>query len=527
MPLPYNCTYTTEELDAQILAALLTTHSLTHSQNNSNKPSTDKFKRPVISAAGTSEDWEYFVSRWEDYISYVKPADDREKVLQLLECCDEHLRKDLTRASGKLTEKTPTAVLQAIRSLAVREENVMVSRVTLHNMHQDHDEPIRNFGARIRGQAKICKYSTECPSCKKDVSFMDEILRDVLIRGIADQEIQMEVLGDTNQDPTFEEALRIIEAKEAGKRSATSLSDSNGAQAMRSTYKREQRPSLPDEHCGYCGLTGHGKKSPPKIRQQKCPAFGHRCQKCKIEHHYESVCRRSQISRAYRNGPAKTAPGSERESAVFDALCTIQSTTPLATTAAVTLDHHVYDHLQDIWVHRRSKPQPYISLSIRIDPTDFKVLGHPTSVQPGSTTMLAMADTGCQSCLAGMKVARALGISEKDLIPVSLKMHAANNQGIAILGAAPLRFSGSNPETRQLTYITDTTDTLFLNREACSALGIIAKGFPSVGIASCLSPTSTQPNGSPATTTTLDHVTAQNANHLHQSQQSFHTHRLT
>jgi hypothetical protein len=97
-----------------------------------------------------------------------------------------------------------------------------------------------------------------------------------------------------------------------------------------------------------------------------------------------------------------------------------------------------------------------------------------------------------------MRVARTLGISEEELIPVSLKMHAANNQGITILGAAPLRFSGSNPngekvETRQLTYITDTTDTLFLSREACSALGIIAKGFPSVGAASC--PASTQPNG--------------------------------
>jgi hypothetical protein len=148
-PIPA-CDYKTPEVDAQIVAALLTTHALTHSQS---KPSTDKFKRPSISAAGTSEDWEYFVSRWDDFIAYVNPADDRETVLQLLECCDEHLRKDLTRSSGKLTEKKPEDVLMAIKSLAIREENVMVSRVALHNMHQDRDEPIRNFGARIRGQA--------------------------------------------------------------------------------------------------------------------------------------------------------------------------------------------------------------------------------------------------------------------------------------------------------------------------------------------------------------------------------------
>ncbi|ELU06621.1 hypothetical protein CAPTEDRAFT_189256 [Capitella teleta] len=91
-PIPA-CDYKTPKLDAQIVAALLTTHALTHNQS---KPSTDKFKRPSISAAGTSEDWEYFVSHWDDFIAYVNPADDRETVLQLLECCDEHLQKDLT-----------------------------------------------------------------------------------------------------------------------------------------------------------------------------------------------------------------------------------------------------------------------------------------------------------------------------------------------------------------------------------------------------------------------------------------------
>ena len=44
-------------------------------------------------------------------------------------------------------------------------------------------------------------------------------------------------------------------------------------------------------------------------------------------------------------------------------------------------------------------------------------------------------------------------------------------------------------KTRQLTHITDATDTLFLSREACSALGIITKGL---SVASC--PASTQPH---------------------------------
>ena len=95
-----------------------------------------------------------------------------------------------------------------------------------------------------------------------------------------------------------------------------------------------------------------------------------------------------------------------------------------------------------------------------------------------------MADTGCQSCLAGLKV-KKLVVSVRDLIPVNIKMQVANNDNIRILGAALLRLSGkSNGEersTRQMVYITDNTDKLFLSREACVDLGIIPNTFPTIG----------------------------------------------
>ena len=83
-----------------------------------------------------------------------------------------------------------------------------------------------------------------------------------------------------------------------------------------------------------------------------------------------------------------------------------------------------------------------------------------------------MADMGCQSSLAGLKVVKSLGISVRDLIPVNIKMQAANNDSIRILGATILRLSGKNTEgkersTRQMVYVTDSTDKLFLSREAC------------------------------------------------------------
>ena len=132
--------------------------------------------------------------------------------------------QDITRnAGGSLANKTVEQVLEAVKKLAVREENAMVARVQLSDMKQDRDEAIRNFGARLRGQASVCKFTTACPSCNTAVNYSDNILRDILIKGLADNEIQLDLLGDKNQDMSLEEVFQFVEAKEARKRSAGRL----------------------------------------------------------------------------------------------------------------------------------------------------------------------------------------------------------------------------------------------------------------------------------------------------------------
>ena len=152
-----------------------------------------------------------------------------DRVIQLLECCDDHLWKDLRRAAGKsLTTQSEEEVLRAI------------ARVALHNMRQDNDETIRSFGARICGQASVRQYNTACPSCSTTIDFTDCMLWDVLARGIADNEIKLDLLGDAKQDMTLEEMLKFVESKESGKRSASRLHDySKGPQtATVSSYNR-------------------------------------------------------------------------------------------------------------------------------------------------------------------------------------------------------------------------------------------------------------------------------------------------
>lgn len=107
-------------------------------------------KRPTISSADTTEDWTYFTSRRKDYVEATHVI-GKERVVQLLECCDATLRRDLARsAGGSVFDKPEGKVLTAMQTLDVREENTMVVRVTLHSMTQDRDETVRSFGARLR-----------------------------------------------------------------------------------------------------------------------------------------------------------------------------------------------------------------------------------------------------------------------------------------------------------------------------------------------------------------------------------------
>lgn len=162
--------------------------------------------------------------------------------------------------------------MEAIKKLAVWEENTMVALVQLHNMRLDQDETIRSFGTCLGRQTSICKFLVTCPGCNAEVNYTENILCDVLTCGLADSEIQLDLLGDRNQDMSLEEVLQFIEAKEAGKLSAGSLSHSQGVDAAHSQYQRTKQDAIKhrkdgDSHelCSYCNKQGYGKNAPTRM----------------------------------------------------------------------------------------------------------------------------------------------------------------------------------------------------------------------------------------------------------------------
>ena len=176
----------------------------------------------------------------------------------------------------------------------------------------------------------------------------------------------------------------------------------------------------------------------------------------------------------------------EQQTAAFVELCTLTMTSASDKLRTLPLAHNLYDDMCDKWKKHPSNSQPYIYLTLTIERDDYKALGLDLQKRTRAVTQPAMADTGCQSCLIGVRVAQQMGLSTEDLIPVSMTMKAANDEGIRILGAAVFGFAGNSNdarrlEMRQIAYVTDTSDRIFLSRTDCVDRGMISDKFSTLG----------------------------------------------
>ena len=189
----------------------------------------------------------------------------------------------------------------------------------------------------------------------------------MLCRGIADAEIQRDLLGDTNQAMTLEQAIKFVEAKESGKRSANRLSTIQSAEAAGSSYRRQKKPQTPTsaqanpEVCSYCGTKGHGRNSPTRIRHVNCPAYESTCDSCGREHHFSKMCRSKGDNR-----PTK----GHQENAIADLVCQVTS-----SQHSDVVDHHTYNRSTQSWCKKQSRPQPYIAITVQTNQDDYTRLG--------------------------------------------------------------------------------------------------------------------------------------------------------
>jgi len=201
-----DCGFTTEDVDVIGAAAILNVHSHVHVVSTSAPvaftPRAPRLERPRLQLNATTEEWNAFIRRWDTY-RVGSGITDNIAPGQLLECASEQLKNILLRADPAFTSRPLADALKTIKSIAVIPVALGVLRSELAALRQDPDEPFRTFAARVQSKSETCEFRTTyndvCGNCQTAVSgdgyYTDEVIRDVLLNGIADTDIHREAVS--------------------------------------------------------------------------------------------------------------------------------------------------------------------------------------------------------------------------------------------------------------------------------------------------------------------------------------------
>ena len=464
-----------------------------------NNSSRGKVDRPVLKPVCDQEGWEFFKYEWSNYKTAMGISGTTTSA-HLYGCLDEELRKDLQKSSqGKAaSDMTEGELMSVIKKLAVKQESKLAHRIKMGRSVQAPGMGIRTFFAQLKGMAAPCGYtvaSTCVCGVDKTIDYSDKVIQDQLVRGIADQEILADLLGDEKTDRTTEEIVEYIARKEQAKSERGTVAGENITAGL-ANRKQGSKP------CRGCDGPDHGGRSQ---RLTECPARDVTCERCMIRGHYTKKCIKCKDCQQWGHGSKKSKHcKADKEEKVTGGVNTRVDTEGfvmaslvssisnkaemrLATVGSrkgrtIPLTHHIFTERG--WTAAQSDPHPSIEMTTSACPDDHAQFGHPIhhGSDPGSSTQTVICDTGCMSTAIPPAAAYRVGLKKKDFIPVVSRLNGVDKSDLGVIGAVVMKFqirTDAQPlTTKQLCYVCTKVDKIYLSCAGLKQLGIVSQDFP-------------------------------------------------
>ena len=444
-----------------------------------------RLDRPEIGEEASDEDWRRFLAAWERYKVSCQLTGE-EASIQLYHCCTAELQKTLD-GLGIETNCSEGNLTAKIKEAAVRKQNILINTMQFLNTKADGD-PARKHAARLNRKAVDCEFKLaagETDYSKKMVQFQ-------LVHGLEEPEIQEQVFAEYAIKPemTLEETINFIEAKQLARKDVAELN--KGAEVGKVTEYAKGKRGKPgegksEERCMYCGLPNHGSKPDEATRKAKCPAWSQGCNKCKKKGHYARRCEKSKkpaVKSAGKGNP-KTDDEDEGEAGTDNVVGSMYGAGHFCRVGYVRsssgrgklVPHHEWDG----WAFVKQEPQrhPEVRLKVSVCREAYRQLkiSEPRRDRP-QKAVTSMPDTGAMMCLVGMNTIHNMGLRESDLVEVDMRVNAANNRRIPLLGGVFLDLELNGKVSKQLVYVTNEVHCLFLSQKACRDLCIVTDEFP-------------------------------------------------
>ena len=148
-----------------------------------------------------------------------------------------------------------------------------------------------------------------------------------------------------------------------------------------------------------------------------------------------------------------------------------------------TFKHRTHNK-QTGWQVGPPERQPTIPIRCRLDTQAYEANNQtPPKTKARPTEFTGLADTGAQMCVAGSDLLISLGLTKNDLFKTESRLSGPDNSGIIVQGGIYLNISldrnnGKVYNTKQVVYISQHVENMFLSKSACIDLGLLSANFP-------------------------------------------------
>ena len=493
------------------------------------RPRPPALQPPKLAAQCSEQRFDEFQREWEFYKRSVDmPAET--VTSYLLHCLEEEVRKDVRAATTDILTMSENEVLAAVKQYAVQQRAVSSMKMDLWHMVQGDGEGVRQFYARVQNTARQCNLTVPCTevACPRRaapfISYCDEIVKQVVLCGLADSDIKKDVLGVSGiNTKTLAETLGIIEDKETAARATTDRATAGAATSYKKISAGDNRLKSTGK-CDKCSKTFTNKairsrkgkndeittfttckdcwkkaRPPPKTNNRQKP--GNTEEEAATEANATETATFSFFALETQpdaGTPEQALPGAPvvkvinvpqapaRRRRTGRRCRRRRGRRPQVTLMAAsseTIDAMSFDSTRG-WVSR-VEDHGKVKLSAYTVPEDARAFGiaH-REVRP--TNITAVADSGCQACLMGLQQLYKMGLQKSDLCRIRSTATSINGNNLNVIGAIVLRLSGMDPstgkvvETAAQVRVAEGVKDLFISKNVMIALGIIKADFPSI-----------------------------------------------
>ena len=212
------------------------------------------------------ESWQSYAERLQQYFvaNNVRTAEKQRAVL-LSAVGGQTIRNLL--APTKPTEVTFAEIVDAVQKHVQPRPSIIVERFNFHSRTRHQGEDVSTYVAELRKLSEHCNFGTA----------LNDMLRDRLVCGIADQRIQCRLLAEP--DLTFAKAMELAHAAEAAYRNTRALD--REAQSIQ-IHKIGRKAERSQEHACQGGRAGqlHCYRCGGKHQQEQCNFRNSNCHYC-------------------------------------------------------------------------------------------------------------------------------------------------------------------------------------------------------------------------------------------------------